>query len=782
MFTLVGVQQVEGIMLYAIQDTEDGVLDIVEKDKLISFLRVGLSINGVQPNRDLTDFNYSQDYFFKDESETSEYDSEDSDDEDDDFDFSYDDEDDDDDEDYVEDDEDEDYSDEEGDSYDEDDYDDFYYEDEEEESTVSKLYSYLNPEQIKTLQMYYLWYSQRIFNAAQSDPTLNMQDANRRAQKIAELNNLRNLGGLWHYAGFIDTGRDGGGYCTLGHKLRYMHLAWDVTVSDIDTAFWGNDYTLDIDKIISSNNCIVFGIKCITDFFEVDKKCMGNLQRAQRESMKEMDFLCSLYESGKVEEFSSDFKLFEEIMNILVMRCGRCKLAGVETPITDGLANFYLKFKECGLVYPKSLVQQVRDDLVGWTNHKYIGVRLLDTDILKKASVLIFGDKVSKVFEYYANESEFKNSGYTYTDFVSGLRQYIEMFFFREICGAYRYNPSDKVFKDEGGSSQKVKDFLDDRIAVINKNFFKGYKYSIEYFNRVIDAITKFYDIRKDFLSNLYYYSLHIDSTTNICHVIRKDVDINSRYIDSRVKKSLEPKIIDIYSNLWRGRLLPRLYSLTDESFDSTLEAVDKQSEAIKEYISSKEFLEYQEVQKVKLEADAENHNRTVTEFNEKSKIKESSKADDKNERQKSLDREKEESSQNNVDKDAIINTCIKSLRDRDSLAKLNSVNSFYEQVITTVSKTGKASDKQMYYLSKAYEILTGAKVELVSNGKKLLAEHQEIALDIAKIQKKESELRSKLGADAQKYLDIMNSILKYGAASERQMKYVDKAKEILRL
>ena len=115
-------------------------------------------------------------------------------------------------------------------------------------------------------------------------------------------------------------------------------------------------------------------------------------------------------------------------------------------------------------------------------------------------------------------------------------------------------------------------------------------------------------------------------------------------------------------------------------------------------------------------------------------------------------------------------------------LDKLNKSNDFYEKVITTVSKTGKASDKQMYYLSKAYEILTGNKVELVSNGKKLLAENQDIALDIAKIQKKESELRAKMGDDAQKTLDILASILKYGAASERQLKYVSKAKEVLGL
>ena len=219
---------------------------------------------------------------------------------------------------------------------------------------------------------------------------------------------------------------------------------------------------------------------------------MSNLQKAQRESMKEMDFLCSLYEQGKTDEVLQDFKLFEEVMNILTVRCNRYKLAGMPTPLTDGLTNFYVKFKSCGLVYPKSLVQQVRDELVGWTDHKFIGVRYLNTDVLRKSTEMILGEKVKAVFDFYSNDSYFKNASQTYTDFVSGLRQYIEMFYFRELCGAYRYDPDSKLFKDEGGGSKQVKNSLNEKLQIIKRSFFADFEYSLGYFNKVIDLIIRF--------------------------------------------------------------------------------------------------------------------------------------------------------------------------------------------------------------------------------------------------------------------------------------------------
>ena len=93
------------------------------------------------------------------------------------------------------------------------------------------MYSHLNDEQIKLLKRYYLWFSQRIFDEGkQQKRTLKVTSNPRKLQKQKELNAMRNQGGLWAYAGFIDMGYRGAEYCTLGHPLRYVHLAWDISV------------------------------------------------------------------------------------------------------------------------------------------------------------------------------------------------------------------------------------------------------------------------------------------------------------------------------------------------------------------------------------------------------------------------------------------------------------------------------------------------------------------------------------------------------------------------
>ena len=116
-----------------------------------------------------------------------------------------------------------------------------------------------------------------------------------------QLDSLKSNGD-WRYAGWLDTGGTQYGYtCTLGHPLRYLHLAWDITIGDIEECFFGEEYNVDYEKIIQSNHCIVFGSKCIGDFFEVDKECVAALRRTQTDSLKDMALLYDIYSSEDVE-------------------------------------------------------------------------------------------------------------------------------------------------------------------------------------------------------------------------------------------------------------------------------------------------------------------------------------------------------------------------------------------------------------------------------------------------------------------------------------------------
>lgn len=232
---------------YAIQDTSTGEIEALTGKYIEIALNYGLEIDGASLNENgsVVFSDSIQDFVIEDDEE--EYDEEDYEEEEyeeEEEDYEYDiDADCEDEEEYEEEEDEEEYE------IEDDDYD--YEEDEyTKESSVGKLYSYLSEEQIKILKRYYLWFSQRIFSTAQKDPTLGMKDMRRLQAKQKDLASLRNLGGMWHYAGFIDTGYDGGGYCTLGHKLRYMHLAWDVSISDIESAFFGDEYTAEFEDVI----------------------------------------------------------------------------------------------------------------------------------------------------------------------------------------------------------------------------------------------------------------------------------------------------------------------------------------------------------------------------------------------------------------------------------------------------------------------------------------------------------------------------------------------------
>ncbi len=466
MFKLVGVQG----DAYAVMG-DDGIEAIEGKD-VVLLNGFGLEIAGVS----VIDgkISYSDEFFIQDTSSDEDDDGLEFDEDDDYNEDDYDDYDDYDEEDETSDygDIDE-YEDEDGDEYDEeedvydesinsdygdiDDYDD--YED-EEESKISKLYALLTPEQVVLLKKYYLWYSQRIFTNAQKDPTLGMKDQRRLAAKKADLAQLRKTGGLWHYAGFVDGGYYGADSCTLGHTLRYTHLAWDVTVSDIDTAFFGENYTDSFEQAVQSNNCIKFGIKCISDFFEVSPECTKALQAAQREAIKDMELMYDNYTAGLANTIINSFSLMDEFIGVVKPVDAMNALMKVNKPILpSGALQFYEQFRQLRMIPPKSLIQEIRDKVCGWDNHKFTGeLRIFKGfRIVNVLETLGYGKRYSIFIErlkYVINKHVHRAySGYIYKDVA-----YFAYLMCYKLCGYYEYDAG--IQKDEGGASRKGKTLL----------------------------------------------------------------------------------------------------------------------------------------------------------------------------------------------------------------------------------------------------------------------------------------------------------------------------------
>lgn len=107
----------------------------------------------------------------------------------------------------------------------------------------------LNPEQVEFLSSY-----------------SKLRAARRFEQEALRLVGKPELIGDWIYAGYYDTGYFGGGRCSRGHTLRYVHTA----------------------KNKVTNEEVNFGIKCVTDFFNLNPTVLKLVQQGVAETSREI--------------------------------------------------------------------------------------------------------------------------------------------------------------------------------------------------------------------------------------------------------------------------------------------------------------------------------------------------------------------------------------------------------------------------------------------------------------------------------------------------------------
>lgn len=474
---------------------------------------------------------------------------------------------------YYEDDEDYGYEDEEEDDgdflYDD---DDIYYEDEYEKSTVQKLYDFLDTEQVKLLKRYYLWYSQRLFVEANKDPNLGMKDKNRIKAKQEALDQLRNTGGMWHYAGFIDMGYEGG-YCTLGHPLRYMHIAWDVSQADLESSFFGDNFDLDIEDKLSSTNCIIFGIKCISDFFEVDAECTASLQRAQRESIKDMGIMFEQYNSGNANEVNATFKVLDDVMRRIKVTDAKGMMfdKNYKPLLKDGYIKFYEQFRNAMMPVPKSLIQEIRDSLVDWTSHKFY--RTIGHPGANFGSNMVSLYARLKPME---SELKFTNNIFYYTPSLSeSVYRFYRILFTYKICGVFEYDAQDN--KDEGGSSENTRRELAGLYQSMRKHFFKDCEYTQDYAVKVADFVSNFSELDKEFNElvtkfyvNPFVLEVGADKACELCRIK------SGEYTDSK------------------SDLIRRLSYSEDRQYNIVLEKLCRNKESIESYLEeSRKYISY---------------------------------------------------------------------------------------------------------------------------------------------------------------------------------------------
>lgn len=138
----------------------------------------------------------------------------------------------------------------------------------------NRVYDSLNKLQKEVIQEYFRFRSKEF--ARHAGRMLRLPRA-----KTMALLDLMGDANDWEYDGAMDTGYFGGGVCTLGHTLRYMHFA----------------YSPSLDRTI------VFGVKCVADFFDLDKQVLSRIMTAQEVVLDEIKIIVFIKNTGKVEEY-----------------------------------------------------------------------------------------------------------------------------------------------------------------------------------------------------------------------------------------------------------------------------------------------------------------------------------------------------------------------------------------------------------------------------------------------------------------------------------------------
>lgn len=327
------------------------------------------------------------------------------------------------------------------------DYDDYDYDDDdgglEYESddddkdmfSVAQLYGMLNEGQVKLLNSYYKWYSKMVFQG--ENGSLHLDTVESRAYDEWKKRELASIRGdeEWSYEGCVDTGKFPGGYCEFGHPLRYIHYA----------------------RGTESGRVVSFGSKCVGDFFEVDATVMKAIRKAQSDSTSDLVNLCGIYKDKS--QLESAWKSFE-ILNFVIDKFAESVSNNAR------IVKFALEFKKAHLLYPKTMVKMLK---------KYF----LRTDTLKnitlnsKARSIILdkcfdnGKVVDQFLEgisYSWRTWEFRNYAYVNKSFDYSLCSLLDWVFNIKFDGIYQYNPVLGMnVRDEGGKSKQAIKFYENR-------------------------------------------------------------------------------------------------------------------------------------------------------------------------------------------------------------------------------------------------------------------------------------------------------------------------------
>lgn len=159
---------------------------------------------------------------------------------------------------------------------------------EEEFQNNNGIYDSFTDEQVEVIKDYFRWRSKRRVRELCRNTALAVKP--KKAEILSTL-----MGGAtdWEYDGCVDMGYFGGGRCDLGHTLRYEHYAYSP----------------------STGRRLVFGITCASDFFGIEPEKLRKISEVQSEVLEEIKFIAFIINTGRHREYIN--KKYGDLVDII---------------------------------------------------------------------------------------------------------------------------------------------------------------------------------------------------------------------------------------------------------------------------------------------------------------------------------------------------------------------------------------------------------------------------------------------------------------------------------
>lgn len=228
-------------------------------------------------------------------------------------------------------------------------------------------YKGLSTKQLETIQEYFKRMSRLMFLDNQAKAKLHVTP--NRAAKMA---NLLMSASDWEYAGSWDTGDFGGGCCTLGHLLRYEHYAYSPSLGET----------------------IVFGEKCVSDFFEVSHSEMRRIVNIQTELVREVKVIKFLFDKTPKERQQNKYSEVERVVSELKDKVEKMSKEAI-------CLEFMTKFKKVGLPLTNSMLKVIymSDRISSRANTREVSFNEIINTVYTRGKGYLTKDLIEKVLK-----------------------------------------------------------------------------------------------------------------------------------------------------------------------------------------------------------------------------------------------------------------------------------------------------------------------------------------------------------------------------------------------